>query len=131
MNTFLFGAAAGGNNLIMIFAFLLLIGFTYFTMLRPQKKQNQKRLEMIKALKKGDQVVLISGLHGKIDEINDGESTVVIDADGIFLTFNLTAIRDVIPTVAAPAAEATSAKTETDTEVTEETTTTDSDDSED
>lgn len=85
--------------MIMIFAFLLLIAFTYFTMLRPQKKQNQKRMEMIKALKKGDQVVLISGLHGKIDEVNDSNHTVVIDADGIYLTFNQTAVRDVIPTV--------------------------------
>lgn len=99
MNTFLVGAAAGGSNMIMIFAFLLLIAFTYFTMLRPQKKQNQKRMEMIKALKKGDQVVLISGLHGKIDEVNDSNHTVVIDADGIYLTFNQTAVRDVIPTV--------------------------------
>lgn len=96
LNYLLSGATqAGGSSLIMIVAFALLIGFTYFTMLRPQKKQQQERLAMMKALNKGDRVIMISGLHGVIDTINDQDNTVVIDADGIFLTFNTSAIRSV------------------------------------
>lgn len=102
-------AAAGGNNILMIVAFLLLIGFTYFTMLRPQKKQNQQRLEMIKSLNKGDHVVMISGLHGKIDEIDDVNHTIVLDADGIYLTFNTVSVRNVIPAATASAAPVDSA----------------------
>lgn len=112
MNTVLVtgAAAAGGNNILMIVAFLLLIGFTYFTMLRPQKKQNQQRLEMIKSLNKGDHVVMISGLHGKIDEIDDVNHTIVLDADGIYLTFNTVSVRNVIPAATAPVDSAADVK---------------------
>lgn len=71
-------------------------------------------------LKKGDQVVMVDGLHGKIDSINDEDKTVVLDADGIYLTFSRMAVRQVIPAKAEPvkaeAAEekATPAKTESE-----------------
>lgn len=99
MNT-LFLAANGGmqsNNIMMIILFIVLIGFTYFGMIRPQKKQQQKRMEMMDQLKKGDQVVLVDGLHAKIDSINTKDQTVVVDADGIYLTFSRMAIRQIVP----------------------------------
>lgn len=108
---------AAGNNWMMIILFIILIGFTYFGMIRPQKKQQQQRLQMMDKLKKGDEVVLVDGLHAKIDKIND-DKTVVVDADGIYLTFERMAIRRVIPaTPAAPTkteAPAEETKAETD-----------------
>lgn len=97
MNTFILAQAVGGNNMFMIVIFIVLIAFSYFTMIRPQKKQQQKRMEMMNELKPGDRVVLVDGLHGKIDAINKDDNTVVVDADGIFLTFNRMAIRQVLP----------------------------------
>lgn len=99
LNT-LFLAANGGmqsNNVMMIILFIVLIGFTYFGMIRPQKKQQQKRMEMMDQLKKGDKVVLVDGLHAKVDSINNKDQTVVVDADGIYLTFSRMAIRQIIP----------------------------------
>lgn len=52
-------------------------------------------------LKKGDEVVLVDGLHAKVDKIN-GDHTIVVDADGIYLTFERMAVRRIIP-AAAPA----------------------------
>lgn len=101
MNT-LFLAANGGmqsNNVMMIILFIVLIGFTYFGMIRPQKKQQQKRMEMMDHLKKGDRVVLVDGLHAKIDSINTKDQTVVVDADGIYLTFSRMAVRQILPSV--------------------------------
>lgn len=101
LNTlFLANAAAGSSNMMMILMFIIIAAFMYFGMVRPQKKQQQKRMEMMNQLKKGDQVVMVDGLHGKIDSINDQDKTVVLDADGIYLTFSRMAVRQVIPTQA-------------------------------
>ena len=118
MNTLFLANAGGaaGNNWMMIILFIILIGFTYFGMIRPQKKQQQQRLQMMDKLKKGDEVVLVDGLHAKIDKINS-DKTVVVDADGIYLTFERMAIRRVLP--AATAAETAKSSEET-TEKTEE-----------
>ena len=114
LNT-VFLANAGGaasNNWMMIILFIILIGFTYFGMIRPQKKQQQQRLQMMDKLKKGDGVVLVDGLHAKVDKINS-DKTIVVDADGIYLTFERMAVRRVIPATApveendAPAADKT------------------------
>ena len=81
MNTLFLANAnngAAGNNWMMIILFIILIGFTYFGMIRPQKKQQQQRLQMMDKLKKGDEVVLVDGLHAKIDKINS-DKTVVVD----------------------------------------------------
>ena len=118
MNTlFLANANNGGagNDWMMIILFIILIGFTYFGMIRPQKKQQQQRLQMMDKLKKGDEVVLVDGLHAKIDKINS-DKTVVVDADGIYLTFERMAIRRVIPATTVPAPETTEKTDEKATE---------------
>ena len=115
MNTFFLAqSAAGMNNIFMIIAFIAIFVFFYFSMIKPQKKQQQERMKMMSELKKGDQVIMVDGLHGKVDSINDADKTVVIDADGIFLTFERMAIRRVLPTAATPAkdVEANEAKEE-------------------
>ena len=78
--------------MMMIVLFIVLIGFTYFGMIRPQKKQQQQRLQMMDKLKKGDGVVLVDGLHAKVDKINS-DKTIVVDADGIYLTFERMAVQ--------------------------------------
>lgn len=60
---------------------------------------------MVSTLKKGDRVILIDGMHGKIDRVDNENKTVVIDADGIYLTFALNAIRQVLPTAQEKPAE--------------------------
>lgn len=98
--------AAASSNWMMIGLFIILIAFTYFGMIRPQKKQQQQRMQMMDKLKKGDEVILVDGLHGKVDKINS-DKTIVVDADGIYLTFERMAVRRVIPVAGAatPAAE--------------------------
>ncbi|HBL36025.1 MAG TPA: preprotein translocase subunit YajC [Firmicutes bacterium] len=56
----------------MIWMFLLL-GIFWVIMILPQRKQQKKRAEMLNALKKGDKVVTIGGIHGEITEIGDDE----------------------------------------------------------
>lgn len=101
----------------MILMIVILFAFMYFGMMRPQKKQQQKRTAMLDSMKKGDKVVTIGGLHAVIDSLDKEAGTVDLDVDGVYLTFNLSAIRTVgdQPRPAAvaatkPAAKATPAK---------------------
>ncbi|WP_461225068.1 preprotein translocase subunit YajC [Lacticaseibacillus suihuaensis] len=93
----------------MIIVLVLMFGFMYFGMMRPQKKQQQKRQAMLNAMKKGDKVVTIGGLHAVVDSINEADQTVDLDVDGVFLTFNRSAIRTINdagkPAAAKPAAK--------------------------
>ncbi len=43
----------------------------YFILIRPQKKKEKKLREMIAAIKIGDEVVSIGGIHGKVARIKD------------------------------------------------------------
>lgn len=64
-------------------------------LIRPQKKQAQKKQEMLNDMKPGDAVVTIGGLHGVVDEVSQSSQTVVLDCEGVYLTFTLGAIATV------------------------------------
>lgn len=63
--------------------------------IRPQKKQAQKKQEMLESMKPGDAVVTVGGLHGVIDEVSASSRTVVLDCEGVYLTFAMHAIATV------------------------------------
>lgn len=75
-----------------ILMFAVMFGIMYFLLIRPQKKQQDKVQSMLDSLQVGDSIVTIGGLHGIIDEINDETGTVVLDCEGIYLTFERRAI---------------------------------------
>ena len=106
-------AANNSGSYSMIFIIIIMFALMYFTMYRPQKKQQQQRQEMLNQIKVGDPVVTIGGLHGVIDSMNDTDKTVVLDCDGIYLTFSRSAIRTVSRNTAAASANSDSAKAET------------------
>ncbi|MBL46538.1 MAG: preprotein translocase subunit YajC [Candidatus Marinimicrobia bacterium] len=47
--------------------FILILAIMYFLMIRPQAKRQKEKQEMIKALKKGDKIITIGGIHGTIN----------------------------------------------------------------
>ncbi len=49
---------------------LILVVF-YFILIRPQKKKEKALKDMISALKVGDEVASIGGIHGKIARVKD------------------------------------------------------------
>lgn len=69
---------SGGNFLMPVTLGLVFFIF-YFFMIRPQKKEQKKTEAMIAALKKGDKVVTIGGIHGTVTSAK--EKTVVIKVD--------------------------------------------------
>ncbi|MCD8509228.1 MAG: preprotein translocase subunit YajC [Bacillus sp. (in: Bacteria)] len=74
---------------------LLMFAIFYFLLIRPQQKRQKKIQEMHTSLQKGDKIVTIGGLHGKIDAID--EDRIVVDVNGSQkLTFDRQAVRDVL-----------------------------------
>jgi len=82
LNTLLMAPQAGGNsNPIMSFLPLILIAVVfYFFMIRPQTKRMKDQKNFIENLKKGDKIVTVGGIHGRIAEIND--DTFLMEIEG-------------------------------------------------
>lgn len=74
----------------------VMIGLMFF-MQRSQKKQAEKRMESLNKLQKGYEVITIGGLYGIVDEVDTEKRTIVLDVDGVYLTFELGAIKTVLP----------------------------------
>tara|TARA_Y100001978_G_C23588281_1_gene382509 strand:+ start:517 stop:810 length:294 start_codon:yes stop_codon:yes gene_type:complete len=69
--------SSGTSSLIMMG--LIFIVF-YFFMIRPQIKKQKKESEYRKSLKKGDKIITVGGIHGKIIDIKN--DTFVIEVQG-------------------------------------------------
>lgn len=91
------------SSILMI---VVLFALMYFMMIRPQKKAQEKQKSMLSNIKPGTEVVTIGGLHAKVSSVSADRKTVSLDADGSFLTYEMSAIRTVVPdeTQAAPVA---------------------------
>ncbi len=74
-------AEAGDQSswMSMLPLFLILIVF-YFFFIRPQTKKSKEQKKFRESLQKGQKVVTIGGIHGKVTDIN--ETTVVIEISG-------------------------------------------------
>ncbi|MFC2100435.1 preprotein translocase subunit YajC [Bacteroidota bacterium] len=69
----------GGGFSSLLFLFMIIAVF-YFFMIRPQMKKSKDLKKFREAIKKGDKVVTIGGIHGKIAEIKD--TTIIIEVEG-------------------------------------------------
>ena len=81
MNAISLMAADGssGSMATTLITFVLIILIFYFLIIRPQKKRDKEAKAMIDAMKKGDRVVTIGGIHGTIVAVR--EQTVVVKVD--------------------------------------------------
>lgn len=70
ISTVLAQAAAGGSGILgQVFLFGSIILIMYFFMIRPQQKKQKESKKFIEEIKKGDEVVTIGGLHGKVSSV--------------------------------------------------------------
>ena len=51
----------------------------WFLLIRPQRKRDRERREMLDALRKNDRVVTVGGIHGTIRSIRGDELTLLVD----------------------------------------------------
>lgn len=71
---------------------IILMGLVfYFLLYRPQKREQQRRNEMLSSLKKGDRIITIGGLYGTIIALNEKIVTIKI-ADKVEVDISRTAV---------------------------------------
>jgi preprotein translocase subunit YajC len=73
-------AGNGGGIMNIVFLVSIVVVF-YFFMLRPQIKKQKQEREFRESIQKGDKVVTIGGIHGRILEVNDKTFMVEIDTN--------------------------------------------------
>jgi len=72
------GGAAGGLG--QFIPLILIIVVFYFFMIRPQMKKSKDQKKFRENIAKGDKIVTIGGIHGKIVDIQD--TTFIIEVEG-------------------------------------------------
>lgn len=92
------GVAGAPDMLISILPFVLIFVIMYFLIIRPQRTQLKKREEMLKNIRRGDQVVTGGGLVGKVTKVMDERGEVEVDLGN---NLKVTALRATIAEVRA------------------------------
>ena len=75
------GAPADGGMMAVIMQFLPIVAIFilfYFLLIRPQQKRAKEHAAAITAVKRGDTVVLSSGMIGKVTRVEEAEVNVEI-----------------------------------------------------
>jgi preprotein translocase subunit YajC len=87
--------AAGPASLAGSFIpLILIIVIFYLFLIRPQNKKQKETERMLSALKKGDKIITIGGIHGVISSVKENTVIVKVD-DDCKIEFNRTAISTV------------------------------------
>jgi len=83
LNVLLMGQPAGesgGGGLGAFLPLVLIIVVFYFFFIRPQSKKSKELKKFRENLKKGDRVITVGGIHGKVLDVY--ETTVMIEVEG-------------------------------------------------
>lgn len=89
------GAPQQQNLIVSVIPFVFIIGIFWLFIIRPQNKKQKETEKMINALKKGDKVVTIGGIHGVVSAAKEKTVVVKVD-DGVSIEFNRSAIAAVV-----------------------------------
>lgn len=69
-----------GGGIMSFLPLILIVIVFYFFFIRPQMKKTKDQKKYRESLQKGDKIVTIGGVHGKIVEIK--ETTIIIETHG-------------------------------------------------
>jgi preprotein translocase subunit YajC len=83
------GQGGGAMNFIMMGAIIVVF---YFFMIRPQMKKAKEQKKYVENLKKGDKVLTIGGIYGKIVEVREDATFIMETEDGSKLRISKNAV---------------------------------------
>jgi preprotein translocase subunit YajC len=89
-------AAAGSDPFMTALPLLLFAAIFYFLLIRPQAKRQKEHKKMVEALAKGDEVVTVGGIAGRITDIGDNFAKMEV-ADGVEVKIRRQSVESVIP----------------------------------
>ncbi len=74
--------AQGSSPYSSLIFFAAIIAVFYFFMIRPQQKKQKEQKKFIEEIEKGDHVVTIGGLHGRVAEDEDDNFILEVERGG-------------------------------------------------
>jgi preprotein translocase subunit YajC len=89
-------ASPAGFDPVMLIMMVGMFAFMYFFIIRPQRKRQKEHQNLVSSLAKGDEVVLTSGLLGRVVKVDDNY-VVVETGNNIELKFQKVAVHAVLP----------------------------------
>lgn len=84
------GGEGGFSKQLPLLGVIVLI--FYFLMIRPQRKRQKEQRDFHEKIKKGDQVVTIGGIHGKVRSVHNDTITLEVDNKGAKIIFEKSSI---------------------------------------
>ena len=70
--------AGGPGPLVTILPFILIFGIMYFMVIRPQQKKSREHQDMLRKLKRNDEVMTSGGIYGKVIDLKETVVTVEV-----------------------------------------------------
>src|SRR3954463_10193909 len=83
------GQGGGAMNFLPLVAIVVVF---YFFMIRPQMKKAKDQKKYIEALKKGDKILTIGGIYGKIVEVKEDGTMIMEVEDGTKMKISKNAV---------------------------------------
>jgi len=83
------------DTLVGLSPIILMFVVMWFFIIRPAQKRQKTTASMQSSLKRGDRIVTVGGLHGKVDAVDDATVFLTI-ADGTRMQFERAAVARVI-----------------------------------
>src|SRR5262245_18959042 len=92
------GKGPGAGQTLFSFLPILLIGIVfYFMILGPGRRQRQEQANLLKALKKNDEIVTHGGIIGVVLNLKEGTDEITIKSDETKLRVLKSAVARVVP----------------------------------
>lgn len=90
------GAPPQGGGMFQILLLVAMFAAMYFLLIRPQKKRQKEHQQLIEGVGKGDEVVMSSGILGKVIDVT-GEYVTLDVGENVKLKFQKFAVHAVLP----------------------------------
>src|SRR5215203_2547903 len=88
---YLLQAAPGGSSFMPFFFVAMILVFWLF-FIRPQAKKQKQQKAFIENMQKGDKIVTIAGIHGKVNRINEDGTISLEISPGSYITMERASI---------------------------------------
>ncbi len=92
--------AGGGSSLVGLLPIILMFVILWFLMIRPQMKRQKEHRNLVANLTKGDEVITVGGMVGKITKVSDayvGLEVADLAEKPVEVTIQRVAVQAVLP----------------------------------
>ena len=85
------------SNFMSFVPMILIFIVFYFLLIRPQEKRRKDQEALILSVQKGEQIVTHGGIHGRVEKINDADSSIDLEiAKNVVIKISKSAIADIV-----------------------------------